>query len=808
MILKKISMTETAKGVVLDVDYETEENNAVIVVYLKTEKGIIKLKDPDFKPYLSVICSDLGKAKEKIREAVFGEEGIKAISVEETKANNAENVLKVYFRSPAELVNARQEITKIDGVAEKREYDIPFSHRYLLDKGFSPMDLVEVSVEGEQIKKIRIVEGKQENLSIAAFDLETMSREGKFSDAKTDEIITIGYHDKEGSKVFCYAKEAKDIKSAVICKDEKDMIEKFLVEVREKMPDVIVSYNGDSFDFPYLKDRAEKHKIDLNFGFSKPITRKKAIKSAVRLKGMQHVDAYQMVRILARIGAVSTLKFDLETVYEVIFGAHKEKVKAEEIAEIWTSRKDFKRLIDYNREDAEVTYKIAEEFLPLFSEISRLAGRNLYETTRAMSSQLVEAALMKESCKEGYLIPNKPKEQEIKQRMMQSYKGGYVREPLPGLHENIAVLDFRSLHPSIMIAHNVSPETLKCRHEKCKENLSPDKDWFCREKKGFIPRVLEEVLEKRIEIKKQMKKTEKNSRDYKMMNAQQHALKILLNSTYGTLGYARFRWYSRESARAITAWSRHYINETFAKAEKNGFIALYGDTDSAFLIVPKKQGKKEVKEFVEKVNSELPGAMELEFEGLFKRGIFVTKKEGGAAKKKYALIDFDGNLKIVGFEYVRRDWSGVAKNTQKGVLEAVLKEGNAEKAAEIVRKKIKLLKGGKTEKKDLTIMTFLQRPINSYETDAPHVSAAKKAIAKGKKLGVGSLLSYIITKNGKSISDKAELEEYVKEGDYSTDYYIENQLLPAVMKIMAELGYSKEDLITGGKQANLFSFSR
>ena len=137
---------------------------------------------------------------------------------------------------------------------------------------------------------------------------------------------------------------------------------------------------------------------------------------------MQHVDAYQMVRILARIGALNTLKFDLETVYEVIFGVHKEKVKAEEIAEIWTSRKDFKRLIDYNREDAEVTYKIAEEFLPLFSEISRLAGMNLYETTRAMSSQLVEAVLMKESYREGYLLPNKPKEQEVKQRLLQTYK--------------------------------------------------------------------------------------------------------------------------------------------------------------------------------------------------------------------------------------------------------------------------------------------------------------------------------------------------------------------------------------------------
>ena len=408
------------------------------------------------------------------------------------------------------------------------------------------------------------------------------------------------------------------------------------------------------------------------------------------------------------------------------------------------------------------------------------------------------------------MIPNRPLESQITERQEQTYEGGFVKEPLAGLHENIAVLDFRSLHPSIMIAHNIGPETLKCPHEECRKgkNVSPDGDWFCQKNKGFLSGILEEILSKRIELKSQLKTLEKGTHEYRTIKARQHALKILLNSHYGYLGYPRSRWYSRESARAITAWSRQYIQKVNERAEKEGFKSLYSDTDSAFLIIPKGLGEKEVKEFVKKVNDSLPEAMELEFEGMFRRGIFVTKKEGGAAKKKYALIDFSGNLKIVGFEYVRRDWASIAKETQKKVIEAVLKEGNAEKAVAIAREVISNLKEGKTPKKELVIMTQLKRRPEKYDAIGPHVAAAKKAIERGKDIDVGSILGFIVTKgSGKSISEKAELEEYVQEGNYDADYYIEHQVIPAVIKIIRELGFEKEDLIHGGKQSSLFKFT-
>ncbi|MBU2100276.1 hypothetical protein KKB11_03520, partial [Candidatus Micrarchaeota archaeon] len=119
---------------------------------------------------------------------------------------------------------------------------------------------------------------------------------------------------------------------------------------------------------------------------------------------------------------------------------------------------------------------------------------------------------------------------------------------------------------------------------------------------------------------------------------------------------------------------------------------------------------------------------------------------------------------------------------------------------------IERLKQGKVPKKELIIFSQIKKSIAQYDSIGPHVSAAKKAIKKGKKIGVGSMIGYIITKTGKSISDKAEMEEFVAEGNYDAEYYIYHQLLPAVIKLIQELGYSEQDLIHGGKQSNLSAF--
>ena len=792
-------------GLLIDCSYRLNENQeAIIQVFISTEKEVLEFRDSGFRPYFYVLTKNPGEAIKAIEKHDFGE-GVKALKAEETEKRNEKNVVKVFFRNPQELVKARETIEDIPSVVEKREFDIPFANRYLIDRNLRPMAGVEVEHENGEIRKISQKEVKHD-FRVGALDLETYSP-GRFSNPEKDPVLMAVLATSGGAKIYTY-KETK-AKNTVVLGDEKGLVEKLLEDIRELDLDVLVTYNGDSFDLPYLKTRCEKLKVECNLGFGGIRITRRGMYNSANIKGTQHLDAFQLIKFMARIGSVSLLKFDLENVSEKVFDKPKEKVRAEDINRLWDSGK-IDKVVEYNREDGEITLRLAEEFMALQVQLSSMLHQTLSDTSRAASSQMVEQLLLVKSFSLNMLAPNKPLEGEVNMRTMQTYKGGFVKEPLPGLHENIAILDFRSLHPTIMISHNISPETLKCEHPECSrgKNLSPDKDWFCEKKRGFLAGILEEILSNRIELKKKMKTLERGSHEYRMLDARQHALKILLNSHYGYLGYPRARWYSRESARAVTAWSRHYIRDTMHKAEQNGFTPLYSDTDSAFLIVPKGRGEKHVLEFAKEINSRLPGAMELEFEGLFKRGIFVTKKEGGAAKKRYALVDYEGNLKIVGFEYVRRDWSAIAKNTQKKVIEAVLKEGNQSKAVAIVREAIKELKEGKVAKSELVIMTQLKRKPEKYDAIGPHVAAAKKAIARGKEVDVGSILGFIVTKGpGKSISEKAELEEYVNEGNYDADYYIEHQVIPAVGKIMAELGYGSEDLIQGGKQRTLGSFS-
>ena len=119
--------------------------------------------------------------------------------------------------------------------------------------------------------------------------------------------------------------------------------------------------------------------------------------------------------------------------------------------------------------------------------------------------------------------------------MEESIKGGFVFEPTPGLYKDIAVFDFRSLYPTIIISHNIGPEGFQC--ECCRDNKVPTKEeyWFCTKKK-FLPSVLKEIIDRRTEVKKQIKNV-KDDKEKTRLEAKSYALKILANSFYGYLGY-------------------------------------------------------------------------------------------------------------------------------------------------------------------------------------------------------------------------------------------------------------------------------
>jgi DNA polymerase I len=772
------------RGVLLDVSYEKDEESTVLDLYVKdVDSGRLALVTDEYEPYFYFLGP---------RERLRGVAGIKRLD------DGPQGSVKIVCHYPPDVPRVRELAARL---GEIREFDVPFAQRYLIDRGLTPMETYEFETgAGGRLLAFKPVKAEY-SLVAKAFDIETYNPRGMPS-AEEDPIIMMSIHDGKEGIVLTTKKIDKPF--VRVFPDERAMIEAFLDEMQDV--DVAISYNGDNFDLPYIARRIEKLRIRRNIGFAdKPVVQRNAMRGLkCRIPGRVHLDAFRGMMFLMIIQWLKLPKYTLDAVYREFTGKEMMDLDAKNIWRIWDSddAAQLERLAVYSFQDAEAAFELGKELIPLFTAFSRLIGQTMFDLSRMSSSQIVESLLLKKAHGRGLLAPNKPTEMEFKRRILAPIKGAYVRDPKPGLHENIAVLDFRSMYPSILIGHNISPETLDC--SDCADpHVSPEGHRFCRKRKGLIPEMLEDVLSKRFEVKKELKKLREGTPGYKVVDAMNQALKIVANATYGYCLFARARWYNRSGGEAITAWGREYVQDAMKKAEATGLEVLYGDTDSLFV---KYEDKAGVENFVGGYNASIPKPMELELEGFYPRGIFVTRRQGGAAKKKYALIREDGQVEIVGLEFVRRDWSLLAKATQERVIKAVL-EGRVDEAKAIVSQVVADIRADRIPIDDYVILTQLKRATGKYEAVGPHVRAAMRLEEKGEEQETGAVIGYVVTRGAGNIGDRSYPPQLIGKRKPDPEYYINNQVLPAVMKIFNELGVREEDLVTGGKQASLGSWS-
>jgi len=840
---------------VIDADYTVIDGTPYVRLYGRTHEGKSAIVlDSSFYPYFYVVpkpgitTEDLlllkasiekitvsgtaGKVSDETanggEESSFsnGDISVKSVEVsEKTVGLNKRHILKVFANIPAHIPQLKSIIKATPTVAKKisdvREYDLPFYKRYFLDKKIAP--LTWVCAEGTEISQKENAErfgysaetivlaknvsaSKTESfhsgLKTVAFDLETIEEE------KRAKIIMASFASSAGhAKVISYEKNG--FGKEIFVKSEKELMQALFSGIKSIDPDFIITYNGDGFDFVVLDARAKDLKekiISGRNGNSLSFQKKGRIKAAT-LKGTPHIDLFNFIaRVMSP--AMSSETLSLDSVAMELLGEGKKGFTWDELKDAWTHKKRLYELADYCMQDSLLTLKLADRIMPNIFELSKLTAQLPSDASRMTYGQLVESYAIKKASQMNVVVPNKPSSEDIGDRKdMEQYAGGFVKEPKAGLHENIAVFDFRGLYPSIIVSHNIDPETLNCKccGDKHENKIPGSKSYFCTKTKGFIPEILLDLFQERKHIKEKMKTHDKKSRDYAELNARQFVVKTVSNAMYGYLGFAGSRWYNRECASAVTAFGRHYITTVIAMAEELGFEALYGDTDSLFLRI-EKNTEEEAKKFLHKVNETLPGIMELDLQGIYVRGIFVSKKVGeGGAKKRYALIDKDGNITIRGFEKVRRDWSRLAKDTQEKVLDLVLNKKKDEAVA-LVRKVILDVKSEKVELKELRVYTQLTRQLKHYVQRGPHVAAVEKANARGREIRVGETIEYIITKGAGSISDRVELTEYAK--NYDPEYYINNQIVPAALRVLHIFGVTEDDLLGKPKQKGLGSWGK
>lgn len=798
----------------LDTDYVEKGQNVLLRLFGKTGEGKSVATFFEYNPYFYVLPRDLKKAEEDIKNLIHksAQERVKKIEkVTREFEGEEKEFLKIICNLPSDSQKVRDIVKQLEekrggtgSVVEEYEYAINFYRRFLLDKKIDGSCWVEVegepvesdlkvdlSLKGRGIKVIEKLNLPQ--LKILSFDIETYEEGGR------KKIIMISLWSSSFTRVLTYQKG--NFHSYVeVVEDEKELLNRFVKIINDEDPDILVSFNGDAFDFPVIQERASQNKVKLTLSRDKKeirFTRRARISSA-RIKGRIHIDLFNFISNILSPN-LQTEVLSLDAISSELLGDKKIEMDYQELLEAWRKKKDLAKLAEYCLRDSELTFKLANLLLPQILEISRIVGQLPFDSSRMTYGQLAEWYLTRKAVETRKIIPNQPKWEDIKIRRGYTYIGGFVKEPLAGLHENIAVLDFRSLYPSVIATFNISPETLNC--SCCKKDaykVPGTKYWFCARKEGFVSGVIKQLINDRTEIKEKMRGIEKNTLEYRMLDNRQIALKIVANATYGMFAFAGAKWYCRECAESCAAFGRYFITKTIEKAEKEGFAVVYADTDSCFIKLPGKGDlAKKTDEFLTYINKELPGILELELQGIYKRGIFIPRGAApGTAKKRYALIDEEGNLVIRGLETVRRDWCNLAKNVQRQVLVYVLKDKNVDKAVQHVREIVKMLKKKEIPLKELTIYEQLTKPLSKYKQIGPHVVAARKMLQRGREVGEGMLVMFVITRGKGSISERAEPAEDITKEDIDENYYIENQVVPASLRVLQVLNVDKKKLLS------------
>ncbi|MFX1466109.1 MAG: DNA-directed DNA polymerase I, partial [Promethearchaeota archaeon] len=386
------------------------------------------------------------------------------------------------------------------------------------------------------------------------------------------------------------AKENLEDVSIEYFSKEKELFQK-IFQIFKEYP-VILTYNGDKFDMPYLYYRALNH-----LGFRRDEIPLIIRKDFVALSKNIHVDLYRFfnnraVQIYAFSAKYKTT--DLNTVAKALLGI--EKIKVEQPL----SKLPLLDLASYCYRDGKITLDLtrySENLVwKLIMLLMRISHLSLEDVTRQSVSSWIQNLFFYEHRKNDYLIPlpNDIKEAKGGEASTQAiikgkkYKGAIVIDPLPGVHFDVVVLDFASLYPSIIKVHNLSYETVRCTHPECKQNIIPDTDhWVCKKQRGLAGLIIGFLRDIRLKWFKPQSKNKMLAKETReLYYVIQQALKLIINAFYGVFGADHFPLYCLPVAESTTALGRFIITQTIERAQKMGISVIYGDTDSVFLENP------------------------------------------------------------------------------------------------------------------------------------------------------------------------------------------------------------------------------
>ncbi|MBK7105114.1 MAG: DNA polymerase II [Ignavibacteriae bacterium] len=661
------------------------------------------------------------------------------------------------------------------------ESDVIPTRRFLMEKGIN----AQVKIEGNfsRQKNVMVFENPKiysneysPNFKIASIDIETNPN---------NNIISYAIHQTENNKeqkiVRILGNEEIQLSENVYQhKSEKIILQKFIDDISEFDPDIIIGWNVLGFDLKILEERANVNNIKFILGRDNSISKIIAKSSGnyfAKISGRIVLDGPTTLR-----SAFFTFEdYKLETVAQELLGKGKTiQSNSNKVAEInFLFENDKLKLAEYNLTDCILVSEIFAKVGIIDQLIMRSKLSGLFLDQLGQMTAAFDHFYLPKLHQHGFVAPNV---KDIKQT--QHSAGGFVFDPQPGLYKNVFVLDFKSLYPSIIETFKIDPLSRLLSNENTLQ--TPNGIKFSQTN-HILPNFIEELMHHR-EIAK--KNNDKNL---------SQAIKILMNSFYGVMGSYGCRFYHPNLPDAITGTGQWLLQQSKIFLEKNNLKVLYGDTDSLFVNVTtdfvdaNEVGKNIAKNlndyWNERIEKEflLKSYLEIEFEKYYSKFILTSMRgrEGGA-KKRYAGL-LENKIDFVGMEFVRSDWTKLAKNFQE---ELYLRIFNNQDYENWIKEFVSNLLSGKFTN-DLIYKKRLRKGSENYtKTIPPHVKAARLI---NQERGT---VNYFITKRG-------PIPAELIPTDFDYQHYIEKQLKPIADSVLALFGKSFDGIVKS-TQMNLF----
>jgi len=573
-----------------------------------------------------------------------------------------------------------------------------------------------------------------------------------------------------------------------------DTEEKLLRAVFEVLWDYpfVLTFNGDDFDLRYLTHRA------LNLGIRRGEVPIEVGRRVCLLKYGVHIDLYRFFfNRSVQIYAFNNRYRDvtLDDVGNAIIGV--EKIRLEKsFGEL-----SYTELARYCFRDSEITFKLTsfeeELVMKLILVLARISSMPMEDVSRQGVSRWIRNFMHREHRKRNMLIPNaedilakKGKTSTIAIIKGKKYKGAIVVEPVPGVHFNVAVMDFPSLYPSIIKVWNLGYQSILCPHPECRENIVPGTPhWVCTRKRALESLLIGSLRDLRVRWYKLKAKDKSLSAELRSWyNITQGALKVILNASYGVFGATSFDLYCPPVAEATAAIGRHSITQILNKAEGLNIQVLYGDTDSLFLKNPSKEQIEELARWTER---ELK--MTIDVEKVYRYAVFSSRK------KNYLGVLEDGTVDVKGLTGKKRHIPIFIKNAfnkMKERLAQVKNPAEFEKTkkdiANIVRERYTRLKKREWESlSELAFHVVLGEDLHRYTKTTPqHVKAAKILKESGVEIRAGDLISFV-----KTIRDPhVKPVELATKNEVDVDKYVA-YLQSTFEQVLDALGLSFDEII-------------